>query len=84
VRTRLPRANWEWEFYRQLDANIVAARQAQGLTQVDLARKLGVFPAVLWYWEHGSRGMGVARLQLIADALGVTSTSLIPKIECDL
>jgi hypothetical protein len=39
---------------------------------------------VLWYWEHGSRGMGVARLQLIADALGVTSTSLIPKIECDL
>jgi transcriptional regulator with XRE-family HTH domain len=34
----------------------------------------------LWHWEEGDRGMGAARLQRIADALGMTATALLPEL----
>ena len=77
---RHPRADWEWQFARQLGANIVAARQAQSLNGADLARLLGVNASCLWHWEQGLRCMAVTRFQTIADALGVTATALLPKI----
>lgn len=72
---------WEREFNRRLGRNIAAARRANGLTGCELARRLNVWPPQLWHWEHGRFGIGVARLQLVADALGVTSTSLIPPLD---
>jgi transcriptional regulator with XRE-family HTH domain len=73
--------DWEREFNRRLGRNIAAARRANGLTGCELARRLKVWPPQLWHWEHGRFGIGVARLQLIADVLGVTSTSLIPPLD---
>jgi transcriptional regulator with XRE-family HTH domain len=77
---RGPTPAWEREFNLRLGRKIVAAREAQGMNAKDLARRLGVDAARLWHWEHGSYRIGVARLQLIADALGVTATSLIPPL----
>jgi transcriptional regulator with XRE-family HTH domain len=77
------RAAWEWEFYRLLGAKIIAARGAHNppLSRRELADLAGLDQPLLWYWEKGKRGMGVAALQRIADALGVTSTSLIPPLD---
>ena len=74
------RADWEWQFARQLGANIVAARQAQSLNGAEFARLLGVNAACLWHWEQGLRCMAVTRLQTIADALAVPAAALLPKI----
>jgi transcriptional regulator with XRE-family HTH domain len=80
-RGRTPVPDWEREFNRRLGRNIAAARRASGLTGCELARRLKVWLPQLWHWEHGRFGIGVAGLQLIANALGVTSTSLIPPID---
>ena len=77
------RAAWEWEFYRQLGAKIIAARNAHNppLSRIELAERIGVNVTLLWYWEKGKRGMGVAAAQRVADGLGVTATSLIPALD---
>ena len=77
---RPPVPAWEREFNRRLGRNIAAARQAQALSGRELARRAGVSQTQVCCWEHGGRGIGVARLQLVADALGVTATSLIPPL----
>jgi transcriptional regulator with XRE-family HTH domain len=81
--SRPARAAWEWEFYRRLGANILAARgkHSPPLSRRDIADRLGVNQTIIWYWENGKRGMGVAALQRIADALGVTAISLIPPLD---
>jgi transcriptional regulator with XRE-family HTH domain len=38
-----------------LGERVVRARQRLGMTQKDLARRLGVDPSTLAHWEHGSR-----------------------------
>jgi transcriptional regulator with XRE-family HTH domain len=77
------RAPWEWEFYRRLGANIVAARGAHSppLSRRELANLTKVSESLMWYWENGKRGMGVAALQRIADALGITAISLLPPLD---
>jgi transcriptional regulator with XRE-family HTH domain len=50
---------------------ILAARQAAGLTQIDLAAKLGVAQGVVSLWERG-RAPDTATLWRIADALEVS------------
>ena len=71
--------DWQREFCRQLGLNIVRIRKSKGLTQKALADLMGIWPAVLCHWETGRRQMGITALQRIADALGVTATSLLPK-----
>jgi hypothetical protein len=77
---RGPIPAWEREFDRRLSGNIIAARHAKGLGSVEVARLIGVESVAYWNWEHGKYRIGAARLQLIADALGVTATSLIPEL----
>lgn len=79
-RTRPRRLAWELEFYRRLGAKIKRARRARGLDGAALARLIGTSTATLWHWEEGDRGMGAARLQRIADALGMTATALLPEL----
>ena len=54
-----------------------AARTAQGLTQAELARKLGVSDAAVRMWELGHREPDLSMLTAIADALGVTVAELL-------
>ncbi len=62
----------------QLGEKIVRARQAQGLTQKQLAAKLGIWAAVLCHWEIGTRSPNIRSLMRLAAALGVPAASLLP------
>jgi transcriptional regulator with XRE-family HTH domain len=62
----------------QLGEKIRRARKAQGLTQRQLAAKIGVWPAVLCHWEICARTPNVDSLMRVAIALGVPAASLLP------
>lgn len=59
-------------------AIVRAAREKTGMTQSVLGSKLGVTATAVSYWETGKRDIGIADLLRIADALGVTASSLLP------
>jgi transcriptional regulator with XRE-family HTH domain len=72
-----PRPQSEWNFYRRLGERITARRRARGITREELALLTGSRLQTIHYWEAGQRGLGAAKLQLIADALAITVTALI-------
>lgn len=57
---------------------VVAARKAAGLTQAQLADKIGVSRSVYNRLEHGTRGTIVRYLPRIAAALGIDEAALMP------
>jgi transcriptional regulator with XRE-family HTH domain len=56
----------------KLQRRIRSWRQAAGLSQVDLAKKLGVTPSAVCLWETGKCDPGAHRFRAIARACGVT------------
>jgi hypothetical protein len=72
-------AEHEREMISQRTIAALAAAKARGvklgkahspaLSRIELAERIGVSDALLWYWENGQRGMGVAGLQRVADSL---------------
>ena len=57
---------------RELPTALIEARIAAGLTQKQLAERLGLSPQQVQRWESNLySGVGVERLQEIADALGM-------------
>jgi len=56
--------------YRSLGQRIQVARQELGLTQQELASRLGLTQAALSNYEHGKRRLYLANLEQIADILG--------------
>lgn len=55
---------------------IAAARKKQGLSQTDLARRVGVTPQAVQKWEAGGGPRG-SRLNAVAQALGLSLTELL-------
>lgn len=53
------------------------AREAAGLNQSDLARRLGVKPQSVNQWERGKTRPGMRRLEKIASVLGVSAAELV-------
>lgn len=49
-------------------------RESVGVTQAELARRLGVTQPAVNRWESGRRRASVATLQRIAEALGLNLT----------
>lgn len=62
---------------RNMKLNIRQIRKAKKFTQDDLAKIAGVSPSYLSEIETGRKPINSARLQKIADALGVSPTALI-------
>lgn len=62
-----------------LAARLRAARQDAGLSQGELARRVGVSQAAVSTWESGSRQPGVDELYAIAGALGAEVFDLLPR-----
>jgi transcriptional regulator with XRE-family HTH domain len=60
-----------------LGVRIAAARDAAGLTQVELAALAGLRQAELSKIERGKRNASAATVAALARALGVTSDSLL-------
>lgn len=53
------------------------ARQNAGLTQAQLAERIGVAKSTYCNWEQGAREPNVLKLKAIAKALGVTTDYLV-------
>jgi len=58
---------------------IAAARAAAGLTQAQLAERIGVSPVALSGWETGKHQPKLTYLKKIAEALGVDWETLLPE-----
>ncbi|HEX8364635.1 MAG TPA: helix-turn-helix transcriptional regulator [Allosphingosinicella sp.] len=59
---------------------LAEARDAAGLTQVELARKLGRTQTFVSNYERGERKIGVVEFVLIARVLRVWPTALLDQI----
>ena len=59
--------------------NIKAAREAAGISQTELAEKIGTTRQQIGKYETDTQDMTVARLVQIATALGVEPDRLIEK-----
>lgn len=46
-------------------------RERAGLSQRELARRVGVHYMTIWNWEANQRGMTAHQLKAVADAFGV-------------
>jgi transcriptional regulator with XRE-family HTH domain len=68
-----PRTRQGTEFGQRLSE----MRQQAGLTQTQLAEKIGVSQKVVTYWERESIGLKAEQLVAVADALGVKVDSLL-------
>jgi len=55
-----------------LGQRIVAFRRLRGLTQKELARRLGADPSTLARWERGKRQPSAKPLNRLTDLAGVT------------
>lgn len=61
----------------RMKLRIAELRAARGLSQTDLAERLGTTQAAVSRMETGSRDLNTARLEQVARALGVTVADLI-------
>jgi transcriptional regulator with XRE-family HTH domain len=66
--------------HKALMAAIVAARKKSGLTQRDLADRLGRAHSFIGKIESGERQLNVLEFCELADALGVNAKELIAKV----
>lgn len=57
---------------REIGRKIKSLRKSKGLSQIELAGKIGVSFQQVQKYEKGSTRISVARLQEIADAIGVS------------
>lgn len=65
------------EFRRQIAQNIRNRRLALGLSQVALAKLIGVTQARVSFVEKAERGVGVEDLLALAEALETTPADLV-------
>lgn len=56
---------------------LAKAREAKGLSQAELAKKLGVSAGTVGGWENGDHGIRIGRLTQVAKALGVEVGELL-------
>jgi transcriptional regulator with XRE-family HTH domain len=60
-----------------LSKRLRSLREARGLTQEEMARRIGVEKSTLWRWEHGlTRPKGQQVLQRVKDEYGLTQEEL--------
>lgn len=67
--------------YERLRSLLVEARKQAGLTQADLATRLGRPQSFVSKYERGERRLDVVELLEVTDAIGVKTAKLIERIE---
>jgi len=63
---------WYSDEIATLGDRLAAAREGQGLSQADLARRLGVREKTLAHWEDDASEPRANRVQMLAGMLGVS------------
>ncbi len=66
--------------YRQLRKLLIEARQTAGLTQADLAKRLGKPQSFVSKYERGERRLDVLELIDIATAIGLDIPTFIARL----
>lgn len=69
---------YEKRLVKAVGKRVSTRRLALGLTQDELARKLGVSNAHVSYLERGERGPSLYMLHKLASVLGTTVGKLVP------
>lgn len=64
----------------QIGLRVLRRRQELGLTQVELAARLGIGQANIYRIENGKQNVTVDTLCKLADALGITAVELFSGI----
>ena len=72
-----PMAAREKSFYAGLGRRIAERRKAQGITQVELAKELGIAQQTMAHYEGGVSRIAVETLAQLASALETTVEELI-------
>lgn len=67
----------EETFYRELGQRIAALRRERGMTQVQLAKTLGISQQHMLSFEKGRRRMLAGALPAVCEALGVSLEQLL-------
>lgn len=62
---------------RQVGRRIRIARNKRGISQTELAARLGISPGQVGKYENGANRIAVTRLSDIADRLGLPVTRLL-------
>lgn len=60
--------------------DLLALRKARGLTQLDLAKTMGVVGSAVCFWEQGTQYPSLDKLPALAQALGVDYNELVPAL----
>jgi len=60
---------------------LIAAREARGLNQTELAKLTGLQPAAIGHFERNRRKPSFANIRVLAKALGVTADYLLGRAE---
>ena len=69
-------------FYQELGDNIRNARLSAGLTQTDLATRIGRYsPSSISYIENGFRRPSILDLIVMADVFGMSIDDLMPQVD---
>jgi len=72
-----PMTQDEKAFFKALGVRIAELRKDSGITQVQLAKTMGVSQQTVASWEVGRRGVPVSVLPALARTLGVSVETLI-------
>lgn len=66
-------------FADELSGNIRSARQATGMTQAELAQKVGVTDSCISQYETSKRMPNLETMSILSDILNTSLDDLIPK-----
>jgi transcriptional regulator with XRE-family HTH domain len=64
-------------FFKEMGSRIAAARKARGMTQVQLAERLGVSQQTLAHYEVGRVGVGAPMLPMLAEILDLSFDEIL-------
>lgn len=65
---------------KAIGRRIRAAREAAGMSQIELARQMRVSSTTAWRWEAGKTSVPTAQLRKIAQLLKVPMETLLPPV----
>ncbi len=64
-------------FFKEMGSRIATARKARGMTQVQLAERLGVSQQTLAHYEVGRVGVGAPMLPMLAEILDLSFDEIL-------
>ena len=62
-----------------MNNTIRSLREKAGISQCELAKRMGVTQGAVWQWENGMSHPKIPLLKRLAETLGVTVDELISK-----